>query len=1469
MHIERLKKNDIVLNHLQTEDLIKHGKAFGKGKVVGGLSAFAQGTIKKLSAFANGTRNNLGNSSLFPQININGNNNTVLTDGSKFEVNDKGPSTNVTGAFTSNGQNVNAGSSNSGGNSGGGNSGGGGGGDSGGGGGEENNDKPQYSQDIFDYVEIRLQYLADATKKIADRITDYVDKALKGKLLKQEIAALQREIEANSQAATTYMRFAEDYARNYVYTDDDGNKQTMDITQGPHKFDLTRLLRGDYNLDILETTTPEQQASVEGARAYVDYINRANDANNAIRDLTNTMRELYSQIIQLPTEKLEQALERIERRITTINGVSGAMSSGMSGIASAQRYLQMATGNTAAQKNLDKANKKVETTQTARSTANKKYQQDKAATDTASKNVKKQAGYKKLSKSQKSLVDNAIKKGGNIDINKLKSLGSVNDDLLKYIKDYNKKNTTRKSSLSALEDAKKANERAKVERDAAKQVVSNTANRLTDETRRIANASLTQPTYKLQNTYLDKEMEVRKQEIQRRTEAIAEQEKTTETMKRDRTQAKKDLKAQGNKMLKTTGITAADKKLMQNAIKNNAKIDPTKVSKAAQAAVAQWNEIVLRYNKLEEAVGEAEEAESKMRDELNQDALEAAQQEQENAKQKLENIQTYFENAINWTKSYAELQAANRKLWEELGTTGNRNEKLTDGITFDISGTTKIQAGSSVDKIKRSYEQQIADTEEMIRKQTEEASELRNELNQQVSKGTVIYGSEEWKEADQHIRELEADTIGLRTEVDELKDSMVEDVYFKPIDNAINQLSNLRKSLEDFEGLISQDMMYTEDGTFTELGIAKYTFDVREYKVAQEELDNIGAAIRNLNKLYNDGTLQMSESEYQERLTNLQGQARSALTTLSSERQQIIKDITDRYQTEVNYINKLIDARKNELNKRKEIEQYDKKLKKSNKEIQLVEQQIRALNGLTDAESQAQKARLEARRAEMQEELDDTVKEHVNTMRIEGLSDLQTQMQENYEKYVKDLAINIDSASNLVTDSANNLASTLTHTNTVMDAFVKSFNPDDFWGSYVETGQHLNYSNTYNNAYFTPQNTTSLKTEPELDSSRKATYQLVHYEDNLSADELKYWRKLTTSQQDISSIMQRVSEANGRISSLAANIPGMSNEVAIIEEDAQVIQGVLNGILGTEQAFNDVQQATLADGLVDVRNTARDAIQSGLSDVPRVGDVNTNAENTITAVKDFQTSTATVARNTDIQEATKSQNAKIDALQTALSDIPRKTNLEKTTTALTDKAVDIIQNLQIMAENIVNAGNTVSETVSTTGAKYANQHTEVKISTTSGTGVKTEAMTSDNNKKTDKKKYAKGTTNAKGGLSLVNDGPGKLPEMIVTKNGILIPLAPGDGVVPGDLTAKLIEMAKSGVTTPEIKMPDINVGQTVNQNSDVHFDALINIQGNVDQSTIPAIKDIASKLMQDNAFKRNIYSYTSKEMAKDMRKAGY
>lgn len=320
----------------------------------------------------------------------------------------------------------------------------------------------------------------------------------------------------------------------------------------------------------------------------------------------------------------------------------------------------------------------------------------------------------------------------------------------------------------------------------------------------------------------------------------------------------------------------------------------------------------------------------------------------------------------------------------------------------------------------------------------------------------------------------------------------------------------------------------------------------------------------------------------------------------------------------------------------------------------------------------------------MQEEIDDTVKEHIVNLRIDGLTDLSTKLQENYEKFVKDLSINIDSAANLVKNSAENLTGVLGQVNTTFNAYLKSFHPDAWQGGASPKNPDLRMG------MGVPQVTaddlkiqtkwtegTNLATS-EFDNPEKIyTEYLPHYEDNLSAKESAY-------------------------------IDKMQSEAEKIREEVGTLNSYFKLLLNKDDITEDL---------------------SG---------------------------------------------------------------------------------------------------------------------------------------------YASGTKSAKAGLHRINENG---PEAIVTRRGVmLMPLKAGDGVIPADLTENLMQMAKSGmvpVQMPNFQAPQYNVSQNTSQNVTIHYDSLIKVDGNMDSSVVPQIEEIAKGLISNASFKKNIYTYTTKEMSKDMRKAGH
>ena len=105
----------------------------------------------------------------------------------------------------------------------------------------------------------------------------------------------------------------------------------------------------------------------------------------------------------------------------------------------------------------------------------------------------------------------------------------------------------------------------------------------------------------------------------------------------------------------------------------------------------------------------------------------------------------------------------------------------------------------------------------------------------------------------------------------------------------------------------------------------------------------------------------------------------------------------------------------------------------------MLEQQIAALEGVSDAESKSKKAQLAAQLQEQQEDLQDTIFNHQYDLQIQGLDDLKTDLQENYDNYVKELNSNIDKIVDTVKNSTDNIKDCVNTVNSTIGKLLNSF----------------------------------------------------------------------------------------------------------------------------------------------------------------------------------------------------------------------------------------------------------------------------------------------------------------------------------------------------------------------------------------------------------------------------------------------
>ena len=474
----------------------------------------------------------------------------------------------------------------------------------------------------------------------------------------------------------------------------------------------------------------------------------------------------------------------------------------------------------------------------------------------------------------------------------------------------------------------------------------------------------------------------------------------------DRLKAQADSKQDDISLNEKKGIlaTAGD----YNTLKTNSEAQVTNL--AAQNKEYKAQQIGLDINS-----EKYQEIQSKI--EANESAIRAAQQNQEEWNHTIENLPI-------------------EKLQKEL--------ELLDAQKSNLESIINLKKAQSSDLSKDDYESQITKNKEEINKQ----KAIKSAAEENAKKYAGDPDNEYFKQYTQEA--LDADTAinNLEADNEELKDSMRNDIYFRDLERMLEVTEHLRNSLSTIASLITDEMMFDDDGKMTDLGITKLATSIKEYESYMDDIQTIQKKIATIEGL--KGQEGYSEKEYLEDLKNAQEELNEAIKNGGSAREAILNIMKSQSKAELDAIFKVIDARNKLLQKTEDYYNYDKNMKKSSKELQQLKAQAAALDGVTDAESRAQKARLDAQIKEKQDEIDDTVHEQTIKIQMDGLDELKTELQEDYDKYIKDLAQNLDKITDLINGATDIVTSSFGKVGETIQKMLESLGVDP--GNFDWTG---------------------------------------------------------------------------------------------------------------------------------------------------------------------------------------------------------------------------------------------------------------------------------------------------------------------------------------------------------------------------------------------------------------------------------
>lgn len=958
-----IKRGDIVFNHQQTADLLSKGSTNSRASIKGGMSAFAHGT-----AFASGHR--VTGSGAFQGGAASGyKKHSSGSSSTKKHTESTKKNTEATKKNTDSKKKDSKATDKS------------------------AKKKSKFATLLdnmgkqFDFIAIAIDRAATATENFANMINDYVKPEVKQSALWNQYKSTGKEISVNQQAASKYKSEASSFASKAIKTVPKTKNSSKKKNQKRLRTYFERVRNGSMNINTIKNDN--MRSAVE---SYQNLYEKYLQANSAAQQLKNTQRDLFNQWLNMPTEKAQKAIENLQNSYDTLSNRSSAASTGESGVA---RLVQTSNDQLSeAQSNVSSAKSTQSRASSANKTAQKKVSKATKSQKSKAKSVTKAVSKSGLSKKKKASLNKSLKAGKTISTKGLK--GSAKKKATAYNKAVKSTKSAKSSAAKTSANLSSANSALYDAQVYLKNV---------QDSQAIASNYAGQPAYTYQNDVLDSQVKNKKKQYENSQTAVREASKNQAKYQKERenAQANKNkadsaVKTKGNNILKTKRA----KKLFnsqKNAIKSGKEVSLKGIKdKTLLKQLKAYNEQVKKAKDASNKLAQAKQKEADATNALataNKNANDAAADwaaEQTNAAvQSQANIKAYYDAKAN-------MEATN---------------------SSNASSAAKLKQAKGQDLDSADYQNQIDANERQAQIIDEEAAKMQENLNNKLNDGSIKYGSQEWMQMQNEINACKGSADDLRTSNEELKNSMRDDIYYRGFERAIKAAQNLQNSLTTISSLIDEDAMFDDDGNLTDYGTAAIATNIANVKSEKEELNQLMQERAKMAEHRDE----YSDTEWADAIQKSDQDIADAVKSIKSAEDSVTTILKNNAKQKLDAINKTIDAYKEAIKTSHDYYTYDKQLKSSNKDIQILKSQINALNGVTDAASKSKKARLEAELQEKQDALDDTVKDHIYNLQIDGLDKLSTQLNDDYEKYCKELSSSVDKIEETFTSLSGTISS--------------------------------------------------------------------------------------------------------------------------------------------------------------------------------------------------------------------------------------------------------------------------------------------------------------------------------------------------------------------------------------------------------------------------------------------------------------
>ncbi|MEQ3232203.1 phage tail tape measure protein [Fusicatenibacter saccharivorans] len=695
--------------------------------------------------------------------------------------------------------------------------------------------------------------------------------------------------------------------------------------------------------------------------------------------------------------------------------------------------------------------------------------------------------------------------------------------------------------------------------------------------------------------------------------------------------------------------------------------------------------------------------------------------------------------------------------------------------------------------------------------------------------------SKSYQDYAEKIQTLKENTLELITDNESLQDSIYE-LRFKPLDDAIQKYSDLEDELKSFRDLLNDDAFLDKQGRITEEGLAQVALLQQSIGTAKQKIADYTTGLQKLKESYDNGVISLTE--YNDKSKDYREGIQGSIADVKSYQDSLVDLYKNAMSTEVDYLDKIIKKRQESLNQQKTAYEFQKKVDSQSNDINKLKAQYEAIRNSNNISDQSTAKKLKQQIADAEKELSETKRDHAYDMQSQGFDKLSSDLQETLDNTEYEISHNADKQLEIINSMLDKAVSSYQEAYGKINSIIKNtgwVGSTDFNNTQsdlsTETGvknQNSNASQSQSIANKNPSSTASgTKTDP-INSNSKVNSdladQLVKPEDttNRKVAELKVSPTSTTLEE-------------GKSTSITATIRpnDATNKTLAWKSSNESIATVSNGTVKAKKPGSCTITATTTDGSglsakVSIKVNAKpkppkpqpkpQPAKTGGDGIPRVGDV-------VTFTGSYY-----------------NDSWGMSPKGSRFSGQPGAVVIDSYT-----------------AREYGGNGRTTGDFKIHIKSAHDPNYSDlgwVRLSQISG--------------------YEKGTDRIHGDqLVWTNENKDTkhhgVSELIYRKKdgAVLTPVQDGDSILPADFVSNLAalsaidprEFGMNVSTTPNLVQTNIpqNISNVGNVTVTNHYDALLNVEGNVDRDALPGLQKILEKS----------YTYTTKKLADEYGRLGH